>query len=215
MVIGEEIREFVTELMNGLSGLLEGVNLHFDFDFLPGASVAGYVLLALGLFAIAKRRRLQNAWMAWVPVLNLWLLGCISDQYRYVTCGQERQRRTLLLVLGIAEAVLKSALFVGMLWGLGNFLQDIRSLGDLLLRGSWQLLKYAGWSLLISSFGAVFTMFKCFALYDLYSSCLPDKKALFTVLSVLGYVTGIDLVPALLVFLCRSKEEGMPPRMEE
>lgn len=215
MVIGEEIRGFVTELMNGLSDLLEGVNLDLNFDFLPGASVAGYVLLALGLFAIAKRRRLQNAWMAWVPVLNLWLLGCISDQYRYVTAGEQRNRRTLLLFFGIAEAVLKVVLFVGMLWGLGNFLQDIRSFGDLLLRGSWKLMKFAGWGLLISSFGAVAAMFKCFALYDLYSSCLPKRKTLFTVLSVLGFVTGADLVPALLVFLCRNKEEGMPPRIEE
>lgn len=215
MVIGEEIRGFVTELMNGLSDLLEGVNLDLNFDFLPGASVAGYVLLALGLFAIAKRRRLQNAWMAWVPVLNLWLLGCISDQYRYVTTGEQRNRRTLLLFFGIAEAVLKAVLFVGMLWGLGNFLQDIRSFGDLLLRGSWKLMKFAGWGLLISSFGAVAAMFKCFALYDLYSSCLPKRKTLFTVLSVLGFVTGADLVPALLVFLCRNKEEGMPPRIEE
>ena len=215
MVIGEEIRGFVTELMNGLSDLLEGINLDLNFDFLPGASVAGYVLLALGLFAIAKRRRLQNAWMAWVPVLNLWLLGCISDQYRYVTAGEQRNRRTLLLFFGIAEAVLKAVLFVGMLWGLGSFLQDIRSFGDLLLRGSWKLMKFAGWGLLISSFGAVAAMFKCFALYDLYSSCLPKRKTLFTVLSVLGFVTGADLVPALLVFLCRNKEEGMPPRIEE
>ena len=102
-----------------------------------------------------------------------------------------------------------------MLWGLGNFLQDIRSFGDLLLRGSWKLMKFAGWGLLISSFGAVAAMFKCFALYDLYSSCLPKRKTLFTVLSVLGFVTGADLVPALLVFLCRNKEEGMPPRIEE
>ena len=215
MFLSEEFRAFLTKLMNGLSGLLEGVNLDFNFDLMPGVTVAGYVLLALGLFTIAKRRKLQNAWMAWVPVLNLWLLGCISDQYRYVTCGQERNRRTLLLVFGIAESVLKAVLFVAMLMGLGNLLQEIRSFGDLLLRGSWKLLEYAGWGLLISSFGAVAAMFKCFALYDLYSSSLPKRKTLFTVLSVLGFVTGADLVPALLVFLCRNKEEGMPPRIEE
>ena len=215
MFLSEEFRAFLTKLMNGLSGLLEGVNLDFNFDLMPGVSVAGYVLLALGLFTIAKRRKLQNAWMAWVPVLNLWLLGCISDQYCYVTCGQERNRRTLLLVFGIAESVLKVVLLVAMLMGLGNLLQEIRSFGDLLLRGSWKLLEYAGWGLLISSFGAVAAMFKCFALYDLYSSSLPKRKTLFTVLSVLGFVTGADLVPALLVFLCRNKEEGMPPRIEE
>ena len=215
MFLSEEFRAFLTKLMNSLSDLLDGGNFKVDLDFLPGIGVAAYVLMAWGLFAMARKRGLRTAWMAWVPVLNLWLLGCISDQYRYVTCGQERNRRTLLLVFGIAESVLKVVLFVAMLMGLGNLLQEIRSLGDLLLRGSWKLLEYAGWGLLISSFGAVAAMFKCFALYDLYSSSLPKRKTLFTVLSVLGFVTGTDLVPALLVFLCRNKEEGMPPRIEE
>ena len=70
MFLSEEFRAFLTKLMNGLSGLLEGVNLDFNFDLMPGVTVAGYVLLALGLFTIAQRRKLQNAWMAWVPVLN-------------------------------------------------------------------------------------------------------------------------------------------------
>ena len=45
MFLSEEFRAFLTKLMNGLSGLLEGVNLDFNFDLMPGISVAGYVLL--------------------------------------------------------------------------------------------------------------------------------------------------------------------------
>ena len=44
--------------------------------------IAAYVLTSLALYAIAERRGLKNAWMAWLPVLNLWILGSISDQYR-------------------------------------------------------------------------------------------------------------------------------------
>ena len=214
MFMSEDIRAFFTKLLDGLSQLLEGGNFNIDFDFLPGIHVAAYVLLALGLFTIAKRRKVRNAWMAWVPVLNLWLLGCISDQYRYVTRGQEKNRRTLLLVLGILDAVSKAVVFILMLCGLGGFLQDL-VLGRDLLHGSWKLLEYAGWGLLFSAVGKILPMFQCFALYDLYSSCLPRKKTLFTVVSALSYLLGIDLVPALLVFLCRTKEEGMPPRIEE
>jgi hypothetical protein len=214
MFLSEEFRAFLTKLMNSLSDLLEGVNLDFNFDLMPGISVAGYVLLALGLFTIAKRRKLQNAWMAWVPVLNLWLLGCISDQYRYVTRGQTRNIRTVLLLLGIAEVILNAVLFVLALFGLGGFLQNLISAYDL-MPASWKLLKYAALGLLFSCFCKSLRLVRCFALHDIYSSCLPKRKTLFTVLSILGYVTGADVVPALLVFLCRNKEEGMPPRIEE
>ena len=54
MFLSEEFRAFLTKLMNSLSDLLEGVNLDFNFDLMPGISVAGYVLLALGSFTIAK-----------------------------------------------------------------------------------------------------------------------------------------------------------------
>jgi hypothetical protein len=214
MFLSEEFRAFLTKLMNSLSDLLEGVNLDFNFDLMPGVGVAGYVLLALGLFTIAKRRKLQNAWMAWVPVLNLWLLGCISDQYRYVTRGQTRNIRTVLLLLGIAEVILNAVLFVLALFGLGGFLQNLISAYDL-MPASWKLLKYAALGLLFSCFCKSLRLVRCFALHDIYSSCLPKRKTLFTVLSILGYVTGADVVPALLVFLCRNKEEGMPPRIEE
>ena len=47
------------------------------------------------------------------------------------------------------------------------------------------------------------------ALYDLYSSCDPDNKTVFVVLSILFGIT----VPVFL-FLSRNLEKGMPPRKE-
>lgn len=214
MILSEEFRAFLTKLMNSLSEFLDGGNFKVDLDFLPGIGVAAYVLMAWGLFAMARKRGLRTAWMAWVPVLNLWLLGCISDQYRYVTRGQTRNIRTVLLLLGIAEVILNAVLFVLALFGLGGFLQNLISAYDL-MPASWKLLKYAALGLLFSCFCKSLRLVRCFALYDLYSSSLPKRKTLFTVLSILGYVTGADVVPALLVFLCRNKEEGMPPRIEE
>ena len=59
-----------------------------------------FIFTAIGLYAIAKRRGIDHAWMAWVPVLNSWTLGCISDQYQYLIKGKNKKRRTVLLVLG-------------------------------------------------------------------------------------------------------------------
>lgn len=34
----------------------------------------GYVVLAMALMTIAKKRNLENTWFAWVPILNLVLM---------------------------------------------------------------------------------------------------------------------------------------------
>ena len=85
----------------------------FDWDlfwsaFIGGASVAGviclvfYIFMSLGLYAIAKRRQVPHAWMAWAPVLNVWLLGKISDQYQGYAQGRKTRRAAVLLGCSIA-----------------------------------------------------------------------------------------------------------------
>ncbi len=84
-------------------------------------AIASYVLMALGLYTVAKRRGIHKAWLAWIPVANVWLLGCVSDQYRQVAKGQVKNRRKLLLTLEIVVvvlAVLVSILAVGWATGL-------------------------------------------------------------------------------------------------
>ena len=43
-------------------------------------AVVSYILSAAGMYAIAKRRGINNAWLAWIPVASGWILGSISDQ---------------------------------------------------------------------------------------------------------------------------------------
>ena len=45
---------------------------------------ACYILLSLGLYTLAKRRYIDRPWLAWLPIGNLWILGCLADQYRKV-----------------------------------------------------------------------------------------------------------------------------------
>ncbi len=76
-------------------------------DFLSfGMGLASYVLLSLALYTIAKRRGIHKPWTAWVPVANIWLLGCISDQYRQVARGQVKSKRKAMLTLMIIMLVL-------------------------------------------------------------------------------------------------------------
>ena len=82
-----------------------------------GVAIFAYVFGAISLYCIAQRRGIKNPWMAWVPVLNCWILGSISDQYRYVVKGQVRNRRTLLLVLKALQVLGCIAGFAGIILG--------------------------------------------------------------------------------------------------
>ena len=69
-------------------------------------SIAMYVLSSLGLYTIARNRGISKPWLAWIPVVNLWTLGAISDQFQYVARGQVHSKRKALLALSIISFVL-------------------------------------------------------------------------------------------------------------
>ena len=90
-------------------------------------TIGNYVLLSLGLYTIAKRRGINKPWLAWVPVANLWLLGCISDQYRHVAHGQVKNKRKSMLILMIVMLVLTvivSCLAISMVLDVLPYLPD-------------------------------------------------------------------------------------------
>ena len=74
------------ELLMLLPGLISGI---------PSGlfGIAAYILTALAIYRISCRRGLNNPWLAWIPVVNCWILGSISDQYRYVAKGETKNKR--------------------------------------------------------------------------------------------------------------------------
>ena len=78
------------------------------FAFVPTGlvSVAAYVLTSLSLYTIAARRQIANPWLSWIPVVRIWVLGSLSDQYRYVVKGQYKSKRKILIGLKIANALM-------------------------------------------------------------------------------------------------------------
>ena len=61
MFFVEEMLMLVSTLLMALPSVLLGI--------------ASYVLSAVAIYVIARRRGLRKPWLAWVPVLNVWLLG--------------------------------------------------------------------------------------------------------------------------------------------
>lgn len=69
-----------------------------------------YVLQALGLYTIAKRRGIGHAWLAFIPFVSMWILGGISDDYKNRSTGKKPVLRVVLLVLVIVSLVLSMSI---------------------------------------------------------------------------------------------------------
>lgn len=175
-----------------------------------GFGIAAYVLRALGFYTIAKRRGINHPWMSWVPVLDLWVLGCISDQYRYVVKGEIKNKRKWLLGLSIALAVVYIVFFVffgimmfDVITGAMNGLSQGTILKDLM--GS--MIGMLAATLPMLGLAIAVAVIRYISMYDLYTSCNPQNNVLFLVLSIVFTVT-----EPFFVFFLRKKDEGMPPR---
>lgn len=60
-------------------------------------SVLNYILQSIALFTIAKNRGMKYAWCAWVPLVNTWVLGSVSDLHDRQRGLNRHWGRTLLI----------------------------------------------------------------------------------------------------------------------
>lgn len=169
-----------------------------------------YVLRSLGLHTIAKNRGIRHPWFAWLPVVDQYLLGCISDQYQYVVKGREKNRRKIMLALNILLGILYAAfivmyilMIVGAIQGTVGAMNGNVLVSRLLSRAVSMMLM----GLPMAGLGIAAMVFRCIAMYDLYTSCSPSNNVLFLVLGILFPVT-----EPFFIFFNRKKEDGMPPR---
>lgn len=185
------------------------------FSVIPGVSISlvTYILFSLGLYAFAKRRGIKNPWLAWIPVGSNWILGSLSDQYRYVTKGEIKNKRKAMLALSIIMGVLFVAIIAIIivavarmaLSGMDGSLSEQEA-----FRVGMMFLSMLGLFLPLWGIGLALTIVQYIALYDLYRSADPDNRVLYIVLSIV-----VNVTMAFFVFFLRNKDNGMPPRKEE
>lgn len=161
----------------------------------PLVSLAIYVFTALSLYTIAQRRGLRHSWLAWIPVANLWLMGSLSDQYRYLTQGQVKHKRIILLVLEAVTLAFAGGLVGSVIWliatkGIAPAVITMVVMG--LLAGGAALAK---------------TVLGFMALYDIYASCDPQNATVYLVLSIF-----FKFLRPIFLFIIRDGDKGMPPR---
>ena len=165
------------------NGLLSGI-----FSGVPTTliGIATYVLSALGLYTIAKRRGLNHPWLAWIPVASAWIVGSLSDQYRYVVNGENKSKRKVLLTLNIITTVLS---LVMVACGIGMVAQAlIGAAGGIDEEAMVQavigpLVGVLGLCLPLVGVAIAYAVVYYMALYDIFKSLDPNNCVLFLVLS--------------------------------
>lgn len=189
----------------------------FYFLIVGLVSLVPYVLTAWGTYSIAKRRGIRNPWLAWIPVGNVWILGCISDQYRYVAKGQVKNKRKALLVLNIllyiTLIVMLVLCFVLMFQMISSGFGHVQppmgtdAFEESVIGSMVGLLVVY---LVMLGVSVAFTILQYMALYDLYASCDPSNKVLYLVLNIF-----VSITLPIFIFICRNQDLGMPPKKAE
>lgn len=135
-------------LLNAAGGLLSSL-----------LSLAVYLLGAYALYKVARLRFLPNAWLAFIPIFNLYMIGMILDsmKYNHYKINHYLSDVPLSYVLPIAALV-------------SNLLPVIPLIGDLAV-------------LLISLGLWLAELLMYYFIFDLYAE--PKNTNLFTLLSVI------------------------------
>ena len=175
-------------------------------------AITMYVLQSIGLYSIADRRGLRHAWMAWVPIGNVWIIGAIADHCRTVTRGEKQNRRLAILILAAAVYVLAIMAVASMFSSI--FRLAVQAGGGVQLEEEEIISQVMGGYFIglglvllsnLTSIALLVVQYVC--LYEVYDSCDPGNKVLYILLSIL-----LGLAPVFL-FACRKKDLGMYPRM--
>ena len=200
-------RNSIPELEESLGALLG-----LTWSTVPSlVSLAVYVFTALGLYTLAQRRGLRHPWLAWIPVANVWILGSLSDQYRYVVRGQVRSKRKALLTLNIISAVMGVVMVVVIMAAVIRCVFSFRGASETEIVNALMGSIMGVLALCVPWAGVAIAsaVLSYMALYDIYTSCDPANNTVYLVLSIL-----FGFTQAIFLFLCRNRDDGMPPRRD-
>lgn len=165
-------------------------------------AVVTYVLNAVGMYRIAKRRGIHHAWLAWIPIGSEWLLGSIADHYQYVAKHKITKRRKIMLTLSIILWLIVIAMIVSVV---GMIISAAAETASTITMIALLLITYLGYF----GVGIALMVFYYIAAYDLFRSCKPSYDVLFLVFGILFNVT----MP-FFIFACSGSDQGMPDRRQ-
>ena len=203
--------------------------MSFLNDMTSSLAIIAYVLQALALYTIAKRRKIKKPWLAWVPIADVWILGSISEQYQYVVKGAVKSKRKTLLVLNILMTALCFVMIGALIWAFLSLmfygLDPTTVMDELelwaeqpiemesLIEGMGTLLFLLVWLILLMVFAIWYAVVRWQAIYDVFRSCDPNNSVVYLLVSLFGNFV-IEGIYSVFLLICKEKDLGMPPRKD-
>lgn len=169
-------------------------------------SLIVYIFQAVGLYSAAKRRGIAHAWLAWIPMLDYWIVGSLADQYQQKVKSKNSCNRLILLLLAIASWVMGWVIGGICLGGISESLGSVvdGDLGSLIFALTTAGAGSGALELLQSGLNLARMVFWHISLYHIYCAANPRYSVTFLVLGIIFPVT----IPFFL-FFNRKKDEGM------
>ena len=161
--------------------------------------IASYVMTSLSLYTIAKRRNINHAWLAWIPVASYWTLGSIADEYDERNGLKKRWAKTLValyVIFYVAFIVVYVAALLTMYLG-------IRGTSDWEMQIANMVTPIIVLYLLLVAvmiFAMVFSVCYYISLYKIFESTVPKHSLLCMIISIL-----VPLGLPICLMCCRKK----------
>lgn len=197
------------QLPQGNTGGFWGVSAGFGGVFLLLACLViaayflvVYVLQALGLYRIAKRRGLRHCWLAWIPVGSLWALGNIADHYQATAHGRICNRRGTMVKLMILFLLISAV--SGSIAGIASGCRVLGIVGSDVLVGASMAITLIC-DLVALGLSIWLLVLQYIALCDLYRSCCKRWGVPLLIISIV-----CNAAMPYLIFGVSGRDAGMP-----
>ena len=146
-----------------------GVFFVFFYLIMLAVGIAVYVMQALWLQKMAKNRGEENAWFAWIPLLNYVLIGNMVGPMKIGKYDVKKPGIAMLVLsLGVIAVELVGTLLIALL-------VNIPVLG-------WVLCGLIG--IVLVAYPILVAVFFYFMLFKFYKQYNPEKAVMFLVLTI-------------------------------
>lgn len=145
-----------------------------------GVCVAQYIITALSVYTIADKRGISNAWLAWLPIGDAWVMGKIAEEYDERTNVKKNWAKTLL-ALSLTGGVLLVMMYVMFMVFMFSAIVFNASLEAVLV----PLIIVYVLLLVAALLVCAANILKVICTYKLYESIVPQKAIKYMVVSII------------------------------
>ena len=188
---------FINDIENALSNLLAVTAVISVLCIIT--ALAGYILQSIAMTRIGRRRGIKAAWLAWIPIANVWTTGAIADDHD-AQQGRKRNFRATLLILIIIFILAYVFLFVGA-FSMAGELEAVDTFSEELAPIVIKLMvtMYTGMFAIVFA-ATVFSAIHFICIFKIFESLSPRRCVLHFILGIL-----IPFYQPICLFCLRNK----------